>query len=45
MNQQPPRSVKNAQDQRVRRTYHSLISALEEYLCESTQEEISVKQI
>ena len=43
--QQPTRPNKNPQDQRVRRTYHELLKALEQLMCEMPLEELSVKQI
>ena len=42
---QSTRSIKNSQDQRVRRTYRELIKALEQLLCETPLEQISVKQL
>lgn len=45
MNQKPIRTLKNAQDQRVRRTYSELLRASEELLCESAPDEMTVKQI
>ena len=39
------RAGKNTRDQRVRRTYRKLIDALEEKLCETTLDHITVKQI
>ena len=45
MSQKPIRSTRNSQDLRVRRTYSELLKAVEELLCESTPEEMSVKHI
>lgn len=46
MNQQQPiRPSKNLQDQRVRRTFHVLLKALEKLLCEMPLEELTIKKI
>ena len=45
MNQQQPiRPSKNLQDQRVRRTFHVLLKALEKLLCEMPLEELTIKK-
>ena len=41
----PSRAEKNPQDQRIRRTYRALIKAVEQLLCETTVEHMTVKQI
>ena len=45
MNQQPSRPSKNPQDMRVRRTFHELLKALEELLCETAVEDLTVKKV
>ena len=45
MTDQPNRTKNKAQDQRVKRTYRELIKALEELLCETTLEQMTVKQL
>ena len=45
MTDQPNRTKNKPQDQRVKRTYRELIKALEELLCETTLEQMTVKQL
>ena len=45
MTDQPNRTKNKPQDQRVKRTYRELIKALEELLCETTLEQMTVKRL